>query len=127
MSSSLYGSVCRVEFASASVRVYTMTNERRTVTVNGVECVTVREAARLSGVGPSRIRQLITEGAFSRKVRVGRAWLLPLADVQRWAHVGWKRHRRRKPEPEPPAVEQLSLDVDVGDTSSLQGAVDLGL
>lgn len=99
--------------ANGFVRVDTVTNA---VTIEGVKCVTVGDAARVGGVTPSRIRQLLLEGAFPRAVRVGgRAWMIPLEDVQRWAHVGWRKHRRRKPEPVAPDVTQLALP---GDTSS---------
>ena len=108
--------------ASGAVSEVTVTN---TVTVDGVECVTVANAARVGGVTTSRIRQLILAGAFPGARRVGPTWVLPLRDVQRWAHVGWLRHRRRKPEPPPPDAAQLALPVDPdGDTSSLQGPLE---
>ncbi len=45
---------------------------------------TVRELAKLAGVDPSRIRQLLIEGRALRGTKRGGAWFIPATIARNW-------------------------------------------
>jgi len=49
-----------------------------------VDLLTVKDVSELAGVSAARIRQLCAEGRFSGAQKLGRDWIIPRADVDRW-------------------------------------------
>ncbi|HEY1292781.1 MAG TPA: helix-turn-helix domain-containing protein [Chloroflexota bacterium] len=71
--------------------------------VNPTEWYSVNNAARILGVRPVRVRQLLAYGELKGE-KIGRSWNIRGHDIQRW-------HAQRKPIGRPKGSVSYKLDV----------------
>ncbi|MCA0455698.1 MAG: helix-turn-helix domain-containing protein [Chloroflexi bacterium] len=63
--------------------------------INGTECVTIDNAAKLLEVSSGRVRQFIAEGRL-HSIKVGsRLNMIPLRDVEQFASIPRKQGRKK--------------------------------